>query len=222
MSRTQQAIAAVLCVFGLTPAAMQAATNYFLVAEWPGRVVWNDSYVIPLTNAQLVAHARNLIAQGPEVAGSPIVVAYIAAGADGINRDLRGGNGRIWSWHVTEVVSFADATVEILDGWPTGVENYPQYWINPASGQGEIGFWNYTVVEELRPTPRFDSISREGDQLKLSLSNLTPPCVVVLEQTTDLSNPNWAPMGFNWVTTTEVNLFVSFQGDKAFYRAKIY
>src|SRR2546422_11724599 len=91
-----------------------AATSYFLVAEFPGRTSRNDSYVVPLTNSQHIAHARDLIARGPNAAGSALVVARIARGADGINRDLRSPGVRTWLWHVTNFEGFADVTAEIM------------------------------------------------------------------------------------------------------------
>lgn len=131
---------------------------YFLVAELPGREVHNDSYVLPLTQADQIEHARALIEQGPEVAGERIVVASMRAGADGINRDLRAEGAPAWSWHVTEMISFADATMEILDGWPSFVEQDVTGWIentcfDEAATDGTLGFWGYTVVEELDDYP---------------------------------------------------------------------
>jgi hypothetical protein len=85
----------------LNTASAQISTNFFLVAERPDNLVWDDSFVIALTNMGHIAHARDLIDRGAERAGSPIVVANIAAGADGLNRNLRANSAEAWSWHVT-------------------------------------------------------------------------------------------------------------------------
>jgi hypothetical protein len=53
----------------------------------------------------------------------------------------------LWNWHVVGVDGFFGTTAEILDGWPTFVEDDVSGWI--ANTQGKIGFWSYTVVEEL-------------------------------------------------------------------------
>jgi hypothetical protein len=127
--------------------AAQAAPVYFLIAEPPGSEKHFDSFVVGLEDPLHVAHARDLIARGPLVAGDPILVADIVAGADGINRDHRAPGAPLWSWHVTAVDGFAAATIELIDGWPTGVENDVAGWI--ANTGGKIGFWSYTVVEEL-------------------------------------------------------------------------
>jgi hypothetical protein len=120
----------------------------FLVAERPGVAVHGDSYVLPLTEPADVAHARRLIAEGPDIGGA-IAFAEIAAGADGVNRDHLAPGAPAWSWHVTRLLGFADITAEIYDGWPGEVERDVAGWIRNTDGR--IGFWNYTVVAELGP-----------------------------------------------------------------------
>jgi len=78
------------------------------------------------------------------------VVADILRGADGINGDYVEPGTGLWSWHVSQFRGFADITAEILDGWPTGVELGVSGWTDANSGQ--IGFWQYTVKQELGPT----------------------------------------------------------------------
>jgi hypothetical protein len=126
-----------------------AETIRFLVAEPPGSIVHGDSYILPLTDPADIAHARALITAEPGTL-SPIVVANIAARADGVNRNWLAPGMPEWSWHVTEFQGFADFTAEVLDGWPTFVEQDVPGWI--ANTGGQIGFWNYTVVAEL-PIP---------------------------------------------------------------------
>ncbi len=128
----------------------KAETILFLVAELPGEQRHNDSYVVPLNDPVDISHARRLIDEGPGI-GQLIVHAEIAPGSDGINRDHLAPGGPEWSWHISEVLGFADITAEILDGWPSFVEQDVQGWINNTNGQ--IGFWGYTVVEELAVVP---------------------------------------------------------------------
>lgn len=136
----------VFCVFA--PSA-RAGPILFLVAEPAGSVTHGDSYVLPLEDPADIEHARALIALGP-AAGATIAVAAIAAGADGVNRDLLTAGAPPWSWHVTGFDGFTDFTIEILDGWPSFVEQDVEGWI--ANTGGFVGFWSYTVVEEL-PEP---------------------------------------------------------------------
>jgi len=124
-----------------------AAPVYFLVGETPGTEKHHDSFVLGLEDPAHIAHARDLIARGPEIAGDAILVASIAAGPDGINRDCRAPLAPLWNWHITNVDGFFGSTVEILDGWPTFVESDVPGWIQNTNGK--IGFWGYTVVEEL-------------------------------------------------------------------------
>ncbi len=131
----------------------------FVVAELPSRKVHNDSYLISIDDGDVsrLEHARSLVdwvASGANPQNSPgatIVVANVVAGEDGINRDILADGMPLWSWHTTPPVDFADATIEILDGGPSFVEQDVDSWI--ANTNGAIGFWGYTVVEELQTVP---------------------------------------------------------------------
>ena len=131
-------------------AGASGETIYFLVAETTP--AHNDSYVLPLTDADDIAHARDLIQFGPAVAGDPIVVADIACGSDGINRDYLAFTKPASCWHVSNFSNFAEVTIEILDGWPGLVARDCPSWV--ASTGGSVGFWAYTVVAELGAYPR--------------------------------------------------------------------
>ena len=165
-SRNLSSIAIVLILLGATTATSE--TILFLVAE-PFLPVHGDSYVLPLSDPQAIAHARDLIQFGPQNAGSPIVVAHVAEGANGINRDLLAPGAPEWSWHVTEFLGFADATIEILDGWPGFVEQDVQGWLENTGGT--IGFWDYTVVSEV-PEPSSRVLLVSGIAFLLALSKL--------------------------------------------------
>ncbi|MDZ4860000.1 MAG: hypothetical protein SGI88_13560 [Candidatus Hydrogenedentes bacterium] len=140
--------------FALLPLLLVALTGcarldpnavYFLVSEQ--KTFHGDSFIVPLTDPDHIAHARALI-DNPENAGSPIVVAAIerCTACDGINRDLL-NDGNYWSWCVTAVDGFADVSAEIYDGWPTYVEENLDAWFDTT--QGNIAFWSYTVTREL-------------------------------------------------------------------------
>jgi hypothetical protein len=219
MSRAFTSIAGVLGLLICGTSTLQAATNYFLVAEGPDRVHHNDCYVIALTNSQQIAHARDLVARGPYVAGAPIVVAYVAAGADGLNRNLRRADARPWSWHVSGVIAFADITAEILDGWPGALESNFSGWTNNTGG--EIGFWNYTVVAELPLTPQINSIRAQGNQIELGLTNLTPPFAANIEVATNLSAPNWQIQTNFTPAAMMTNMLVPVSANNAFYRVRV-
>jgi hypothetical protein len=150
-----------------TPTA-DAETRYFKVAEWPGNVKVGDSYLLPLTDPAHIAHAENLITLGPGTAGRTIPLARIAPVPDGINRDLNQPGHPFWSWHVTELVDFVDVTIEIYDGRPSMVEDDLNFWMNNTGGM--IGFWSYTVVEDvthLIPEPASHALFSLGGMLLL-------------------------------------------------------
>jgi hypothetical protein len=139
-------------------AAARAGTVLFVVAEKPGTETHHDSFVLPLSNAADVAHARDLIARGPDAAGGAIVTAEVAAGADGINRNVLARGEPLWDWHVTRFEGFADLGIELTDGNPTLLQADVAGWIDNTNGtadsdRGHIGFWNYTVVAELPGSP---------------------------------------------------------------------
>jgi len=203
----------------LNTASANASTNYFLVAEWPRAVVHGDSFVIALTNSAHISHARDLIARGPENAGSPIIVANIAAGADGLNRNLRTNSAQPWSWHVTGVTGFANFTIEILDGWPTFLESDVPGWIQNTGGR--IGFWGYTVVAELPLKPRIASIGAQTSHVELSIADLTPPFGVIVQTSTNLALGNW-PTQTSFIPSTMTNtLVLPRQGDRGFFRIAV-
>jgi hypothetical protein len=145
-------IAALLTLTVGQAAPALATTALFLVAENPALIdpcVECDSFVLPLSNPADVEAARNIIELGgatPPGVGY-IATARIAAGADGINRDLLAPGEPAWSWHVTEFEGFVESTIELVDGNPTLVEADVMGWIDNTDGA--IGFWTYTVVEEL-------------------------------------------------------------------------
>jgi len=85
-----------VAVFLALAAPVHAEIVYFLVGEWPGQKVHYDSYVLPLEDTDDIAHARDLIENGPEI-GDAIAVAYIRAGSDGINRDYPAQGAPEWS-----------------------------------------------------------------------------------------------------------------------------
>lgn len=145
--------------FGFTwglAGACPAGPVRFVVAEPAGLVEHGDSFVLPLTDPADVAHARDLIRLGPEAAGEPIVFAEVRPGADGINRDVLANGQPLWDWHVSAFEGFGDSGVELVDGWPSFVQQDVGGWMantrrdpDDPDAPGHIGFWNYMVVAEL-------------------------------------------------------------------------
>ena len=115
----------------------------------------NQSFLVPLSDPEHIANARALIANG----GRPgddlpgILLARIAAGGDGFNRDIRDPDQRLWRWHVTEVDGFGGLAIELCDGWPAWIEENPEAFIRNTSGV--ICLWGYTVKSELAEPPAF-------------------------------------------------------------------
>src|SRR6266571_2679460 len=168
-------------------------TNYFLVAEPPGRVVGNDSYLLPLSKQEDIDHARYLVSLGSSVfSGShlALVVANIVAAKDDINRNFLDPKFPKWSWQVSQFLGFGDYTIEVLDGCPTCLENQFD-WQHFGSGEWEIGFWNYTVVKELGPVPLYLSVVAERQKLQFYWSGVGTNYIYMLESKESLSSTNW-------------------------------
>ena len=173
-------------------------TNYFLVAEPPGRVVHKDSYLLPLSEQEDIDHARYIISRieaGFSSGNRMIVMATVAAGKDGINRNYSDPRFPEWSWHVSQFLGFFDITAEILDGNPTQLENGP--------GEYTIGFWDYTVVKELGPAPLYLSIAPDRENLQFHWSAPGSNWVYTLEGKEPVVGTNWLPLpGVLWPLKT--------------------
>jgi hypothetical protein len=155
-------LGAALLIGCLFPTSVHAETIYFVVGEWPGSPpTHNDAYILALENPDDIAHARDLIQYGPSI-GSALAVAAIMVGPDGVNRNWVAPGKPLYSWHIIQFEGFWDATIEIWDGWPSGINGNPEAWIEMTRsyydppGVGHIGFWGYTVVDEVVPGPTAD------------------------------------------------------------------
>ncbi len=191
--------------------------NYFLVGEISDRVFYNDSYVLPLSKPEDIDYARYLITRnelGFVEGDKTIVVANLGPGRDGVNRDYLDPTFREWSWHVTEFLAFGQITAEILDGWPTGVEE-------GHVGGPTIGFWHYTVVRELGPVPLYLSAIPEEQAVYLYWSGLGTNYLYTLESKKSLTGTELAPVpGALWPLATNQWNAAMPDGIVMFFRVK--
>lgn len=155
--------------------AVDAGVVQFVVAEIPAERVHNDSFVISIDESDTakLSHARALVewiaagAKPEESPGDTIVLADIRPGGDGINRNVLAPGQPAWSWQIEQPISFVGFTIEILDGWPTFVEEDVPGWM--ANTNGAIGFWGYTVVQELPSVPEPTAATLVGGLVPLAL-----------------------------------------------------
>lgn len=146
-----------MLLVSLMPLKARSEPIAFLVGEYPSQKVHNDSYVITIddTNGALISHARQLAAwvqAGEPVATMPddrIVLTAIEPGVNPINRNWLIPNSDAWNWRPVGEPSFVGSTIEILDGWPTFIEEDVTGWM--ANTNGYVGLWGYTVIRELGP-----------------------------------------------------------------------
>ncbi len=151
--RQKNAILVAVITLSFFLSQAQADPIYFLVAE-PNNHVNNDSFVVPLTEPNDIAHARGLITYGPAV-GQPIVVATIACGSDCINRDYLGADKPAWYWHIASFNYFSDTPVS---GYQT-----PESVNWDCNSAVVIACSQYTVVDELGTDPKHWKCSFDGD-----------------------------------------------------------
>jgi hypothetical protein len=109
-----------------------------------------QSYVVALSDPNQVEQARNQVAH-PLTALRPsfaprILVARIAYGSGGFNRDLSSKAKVPWSWHVEKVLRFAELASQDCNGSPEELEENLKAVVESS---GVICFWNYRIVEEL-------------------------------------------------------------------------
>lgn len=137
----------------LLPFAAAAETVWFEVGEI--ETDRNQSFLVPLSDPEHIAHARALIANGGPSDDRPgILLAKIVDGGDGFNRDIRDPEQRRWRWHVSEVDGFGGLAIELCDGWPAWIEENPAAFIRNTSGA--ICLWGYTIKSELAEAPKFE------------------------------------------------------------------
>ena len=115
--------------------------GWFVVAEKTS-IIHGDSFLIYLENRVDIDTANAIILDPKSQTIPMILLADIEKGGDGINRNVK-GDGKFWNWHVKKFITFAESTIEILDGWPIYLESDVDGWIRITGGK--IGFWGYTI-----------------------------------------------------------------------------
>lgn len=167
----------ILMVLAVLGAEVQAETVYFLVGEKVP--LYNDCYVLPLDDPYWIDYARGLLGEpnepnkvnhglggikvGNAEYGTIVVADIYRWEGEGINinRNYLEPNLAAWSW-VVVFNTFASAAIELCDGWPGGVEEALDYWIDDV---GNVCFNAYTVVAELGTNlePWFCNLDADDD-----------------------------------------------------------
>ncbi len=132
----------------ITPpqSTVDPAAFYFLVGSRQvetGQVGLDDSFVVKITDENLAARARELIANPQQ---EKMLFARIQKDHQGFNRNWSKIEKSFWSWSTAEVTNFADLGSTACNGTPQEVEDRMDYWVTDP---GQICFWNYRVKKEL-------------------------------------------------------------------------
>lgn len=126
----------------VTPQAskLDPQAAYFLVEHRSGDA---DSYVIKILDPVMLARARMQVAD-PHL--EKIIFAKIEKGSNGFNRNWSKPEKSFWSWSVSEVTGFADIGSTACNGYPQGLEDRLEAWLEQP---GQTCFWSYRVKKEL-------------------------------------------------------------------------
>ena len=129
-----------------------AGTTFFKVAETnPNN---GDSFILALEDVEDIEKARSIINDPGNAVDKIIYAKIVRQEGDEKYRNQDLNSSTIWSWRIEEFQEFTSTTAEILDAWPGYVEEDLNRWFLGTSGDptyGFIGFWAYTVVEEIKP-----------------------------------------------------------------------
>jgi hypothetical protein len=195
---------------GILVTALQLAAQpvYFLmegIQGSPGPDGVPDSFLLPLTDPEQIAHAREIVEHGLE-AERVLSQLVVQGGADGINRDYRDPTLRPWSWHVVECRGFADVIIDIPGWfmWPEQLE-IAISMRDPAE-QLQWHSTNSTVhipVRELGPEPLMVSAVASADHLDLHWSAPGTNYVYTVETAEGAGATNWTSWpGTDWPKRT--------------------
>jgi hypothetical protein len=121
---------------------VSSAPAYFLVGS---RGSDEDNFIVPISNPQLIAEARQLVAHPQR---EKILFATVQKNHHGVNRNWSKTEKSFWSWSVNEVTSFGDLGSTSCNGTPQFVEDRASAWVEYV---GRICFWSYRVKKELTP-----------------------------------------------------------------------
>ena len=145
-------IALIACKDNSTNQELVTEVTFFKVGETDS--THGESFILALEKTEDIEKARSII-NDPENAAEKIISAKIVpqkGDEEYKNQDLN--DGTIWSWRIEEFQGFSFNTIEILDGWPGYIEEDLNRWFLNTSGDtthGFIGFWGYTIIEEINP-----------------------------------------------------------------------
>jgi hypothetical protein len=211
--RRLAAAGGLLLLWGQAVTAGTEPVVYFLVGERIPRIPVPgarppESYVLPLSDPEAIAHARWLIATDPlntryvpyppppddpptHYKGVTVHV-RVAKTRDWSNRDFYRPGFPAWSWRVVELVGFPQVISGDLDAIPSAVEQ----WMAEASERAETTFaaLGFTVVRELGPGMLYLSATRQGEQIQFSWSGVWADADYSIEAAETLDSPDWVPV----------------------------
>ncbi len=111
-----------------------------------------ESFIIALKDSLQIEQARKIISEPNNVSDKIILAKIIPQDGTEDYQNIDLNTNTTWSWRVDEFISFVFTTIEIYDGWPGYIEDDLNRWFQNTSddpNSGIIGFWGFTVLEEI-------------------------------------------------------------------------
>ena len=201
-----------VAVIAMSYVSVNSETIYFLLGAEPYRYPDEmkkliGTAVIPLSDPEHIAHARDLIRRGPSPNGEsnrPTVSLLVRAGKNGINRNFYEPGSPEYSWHPYLVRRFADIVLQPVDTTPKRLETTVD-WSDPAAWNEDrlVAFSDLTVVRELGPNPVFLSVNESASDLQFSWNvPNTNALSFTLETKTTVTGNAWSAVPGQWPSVT--------------------
>lgn len=206
-------ISIVLLSFALMTQARASEPAYFLAGPMVSYNIHQESFVVPITNAQQIAQAMQELEK--PLTNRWAVECRVAAGHDYINRDYL-NDKKSWNWHVVQFERFSQAGLVIYNYYPSYVEKDPENYVTRRNGK--IVFTAYPLIRRLSQEEMFFStaqISSNGIALRwLDLGTNYSYTV----ESRNLAATNWsAVQNMQWPIMA-TNILITNTGLTQFYR----
>lgn len=125
------------------PVALKDVDTNGVYFEVQNRDKNDDSFVVHITDTEMIARARSILANP---SSEKIVIGEVKSGSGNHNLNLYSPDRAPWSWHVSRVTNFSDFASTACNGLPQIVEDRALTWPNDP---GRICFWTYRLKREI-------------------------------------------------------------------------
>ncbi len=183
--------------------------RWFLVGEYhrppaPGN---RDCFLVPITNAQHLAHARYLISQLPNLSKDIYVEGAVVAfnflpTPDGTNRNWFAPSAPVHTWQVTKVAAFGDAAPAVGGYGAPGLYDLHPKEAYEWTYSGNGAFLNYQILTEFVAHLAVKA-EKVTERFRLSWPDMGTNFTYVVETRGVFNQGTWKPVTIgSWPITT--------------------